>query len=51
MVNEGKVFTNKKYQETLKVSRNTASRDLNGLVEKEQISVKGKARSRRFGIF
>lgn len=45
-VNEGKTFTNKLYQETFEVSRNTASRDLNDLIKKQQVFVKGKARSR-----
>lgn len=51
MVNDGKVFTNKIYQETFNVSRNTASRDLNGLIEKRQVTVKGKARARTYRAF
>lgn len=44
MVNEGKVFTNSLYQETFEVSRNTSSRDLMGLIEKNQAQIIGKGR-------
>jgi predicted HTH transcriptional regulator len=44
MVNERKVFTSKLYQEIFDVSRNTASRHLNKLVELKQITKIGKGR-------
>lgn len=44
MMNEGKVFTNKLYQEMFDVARNTASRHLNKLVELEQAQKSGKGR-------
>lgn len=37
MVNEGKVFSNKIYQETFDLERRTASRDLKKLVDLKQI--------------
>lgn len=51
MVNDRKTFTNKAYQETFEVSRNTASRDLNDLIKKQQVFVKGKARSRTYSAY
>lgn len=37
MVNEGKVFTRQSYQETFKISKSTAARDLEKLLRKQQI--------------
>jgi len=37
MVNQNKIFTSNLYQEIFNVSRNTASRHLNELVELEQV--------------
>lgn len=48
MVNEGKEFTNKIYQETFKVSDRTALRDLSGLVDKNQVYTIGKRKNRKY---
>ncbi|MDO9045519.1 MAG: hypothetical protein Q7U35_09460 [Methanobacteriaceae archaeon] len=48
MVNEGKVFTSKSYQEIYDVSRNTASRHLNKLIELKQITKIGKGRYTKY---
>jgi len=44
MVNEGKKFTNKEYCSLFNVSRQTATRDLSYLVDKNMILEKGKGR-------
>lgn len=41
MVNEGQIFTSALYQQIFKVSRRTATRDLNGLVESKMIFKSG----------
>ena len=48
MVNNSKVFTNKIYQDIFKVSRNTASRHLNEMVELNQIQKIGKGRYTKY---
>lgn len=48
MVNDNKVLTNKIYQEMFKVSRNTASRHLNEMVELNQIQKIGKGRYTKY---
>jgi len=48
MVNEGVVFTNKKYQDALNVSQSTAARDLRLLVQLNQIKVSGGGRSTKY---
>lgn len=48
MVNQKRTFTNSMYQKEFSVSRYTASRDLKGLVEKEQVSIIGKGRSTKY---
>ncbi|MGB9200648.1 ATP-binding protein [Methanobacterium sp.] len=48
MVNDNKVFTNKIYQDMFKVSRNTASRHLNEMVELNQIQKIGKGRYTKY---
>ena len=45
MVNEGQIFTNRKYRELLKVTNKTAATDLNTLVKKDMARVTGKGRS------
>lgn len=48
MTNYEKTFTNQTYQETFKVSRNTASRDLSRLFEKKQVQKIGKGRYTKY---
>lgn len=48
MLEEGKVLTNARYQKEFEVSRNTASRDLKGLVNKQQIYVIGKGKGTKY---
>lgn len=48
MINHNKVYTNKSYTEEFQVSRYTASRDLKGLVEKEQAYIIGKGKSTKY---
>lgn len=48
MVNEGEVFTNKKYREKFNVSNKTAATDLNQLVKSRQITSQGKGRSIKY---
>lgn len=43
MVNENKIFINKLYKETFKVSDRTASRDLKGLVIKIRLIQMGNS--------
>lgn len=50
MVNENKVFTSNLYQEIFNVSRNTASRHLNKLVELKQVQKIGKGRYTKYKI-
>jgi len=45
MVNESKIFTNRKYRQLFKVGNKTASADLNNLVKKEVVQIRGKGRS------
>lgn len=45
MVNEGEEMTNKKYRELFDISKKTANRDLNGLLEKNFIERHGSGRS------
>lgn len=45
MVNESKIFTNRKYRQLFKVGNKTASADLNNLIKKEMIQIRGKGRS------
>jgi len=45
MVNESKVFTNREYRQLFKVGNKTASTDLNNLVNKEMIQMRGRGRS------
>lgn len=45
MVNESTIFTNRKYRQLFKVGNKTASADLNNLVKKEMIQIRGKGRS------
>jgi len=42
MVNKGKTFTNREYRKNFNVSSRTALRELSGLVNKGQISEKGR---------
>lgn len=43
MVNEGKIFTRRSYQETFEISKSTAARDLEILLKEQQIlKIKGK---------
>jgi Fic family protein len=48
MVNQNKIFTSNLYQEIFNVSRNTASRHLNELVELEQVQKIGKGRYTKY---
>ncbi|PKL66709.1 MAG: hypothetical protein CVV28_09935 [Methanobacteriales archaeon HGW-Methanobacteriales-1] len=48
MVNEGKVFSNKIYQETFDLERRTASRDLKKLVDLKQIYKIGYGRGTKY---
>jgi len=48
MVNEGKVFSNKIYQNTLNVSQSTAARDLKRLVQLNQIKSNGTGRGTKY---
>jgi len=48
MVNEKKVFSNELYQEIHKVSRNTALRDLRGLVKLGQIKTEGVGKGTKY---
>lgn len=48
MVNEGKIFTNKKYQETFNVPRRTAARELMGLVKIKQARKIGSGRGTKY---
>ncbi len=48
MVNEDKIFTNSLYQKTFDVSRPTASRDLKGLVNVEQVYKWGKGKGTKY---
>ena len=48
MVNEKTVFTNELYQTVSKVSRRTALRDLNGLVESGQVKAKGVGKGTKY---
>lgn len=48
MLEEGKVLTNAWYQKEFEVSRHTASRDLKGLVDKQQVYVVGKAKGTKY---
>jgi ATP-dependent DNA helicase RecG len=48
MVNDGKMFTNKIYQETFEVSPNTALRDLSGLLKDKQVVKKGKGKATKY---
>lgn len=48
MVNEGKVFTRLMYEKTFKISERTAVRDLNGLINKDQIYKIGSSRNIRY---
>ena len=50
MVNENKVFTSNLYQEIFNVSRNTASRHLNKLVELKQVQKIDKSRYTKYKI-
>ena len=45
MVNEGKVFTNREYRQLFKVMNKTASTDLNTLVKKEIVIIRGRGRN------
>lgn len=51
MVNEGRELSNAKYRQLLNVSRNTASRDLQALVETGWVKVKGTGRGTRYRAF
>ncbi len=48
MVNEKKVFSNELYQEINKVSRNTALRDLRGLIKFGQIKTEGIGKATKY---
>ncbi len=48
MVNEGKVFSNKIYQDILYVSQSTAARDLKLLVQLNQIKITGTGRGTKY---
>lgn len=48
MVNQGERFNNKEYREKFGVSRQTATRDLTDLEEKNLIMGKGKRRARYY---
>ncbi|MBU4536011.1 MAG: DUF4062 domain-containing protein [Euryarchaeota archaeon] len=48
MVNDGTIFTNKMYQDTFGTSDRTASRDLKGLVDKNQVHPIGKTKDRKY---
>ena len=45
MVNEGKVFTNREYRLLFKVMNKTASTDLNTLVKRGILQVRGRGRN------
>ena len=51
MVNENKIFTNELYQKTFEVSDRTASRDLKGLVDKNQIRSEGEYKGTKYMAF
>lgn len=48
MVNEGKSLTNKEYRQKFDISRQTATRDLTELEEKNYVVGKGKRRSKHY---
>ena len=48
MVNEGKSLTNKEYRQKFDISRQTATRDLTELEEKDFVVGKGKGRSKHY---
>ena len=48
MVNDKVVFTNSLYQKHFNISERTASRDLKGLVDKDQINATGKRKGRKY---
>ena len=48
MINQRIVFTNSKYQKQFDVSRYTASRDLKGIVDKDQAYVIGKGKATKY---
>ncbi len=50
MVNEKKVITNDIYQDLNKVSRRTALRDLQGLVESGQVKVEGVGKGTKYSV-
>ena len=50
MVNESKVFTNELYQKINKVSRRTAVRDLQGLVESGQVKTEGVGKGTKYRV-
>lgn len=51
MINEKIEFTNSLYQKTFEVSDRTASRDLKGLVDQNQVIAYGKGKGRKYGAF
>ena len=48
MVNEGEIFTNRKYRHLFKITNKTAATDLNVLVQKGMVEISGKGRSREY---
>jgi predicted HTH transcriptional regulator len=48
MINQKIIFTNSKYQKQFGVSRYTASRDLKGIVDKDQAYVVGKGKATKY---
>ena len=48
IVNDRAVMTNELYQKTFKVSRRTAVRDLQGLVESNQIKYEGVGKGTKY---